>query len=271
MLINAQLVKKLRNITGYGIMECKKFLIQTNGNIEKSIEEMRKQGKIKALAKSSNITSEGVILTSKTENKVGMIEIKSQTDFVARSKKFQDFAKKIINIILKKNIDKLETLLKTKFTDKQTIEEARQELITIFEENIQITRISLIACSHVNYYNHNNKIGVILSMQGGDSNLSKDISMHIAACNPMVINKNQIPQNIINKEKEIFLAQAITSTKNEKIIEKIIDGKLKKFINDNSLYGQIFIKNNNKTIEDILKIHNAQIKEFRRFSLGEII
>lgn len=273
MAITAALVKELRERTGAGMMECKKALQATDGDIDKAIEEMRKAGQAKADKKASRVAAEGALLIATTDDKkyAVIVEINSETDFVARDENFLAFAKKAAKTALNAEISDVAQLANLQIADGDaSVEEARQTLVAKIGENIQIRRIGAIRSNGViGSYSHGGMIGVLVALEGGDESLAKDIAMHIAASNPIVVNADDVPQDYIEKEKEIFRAQAEKSGKPAEIIEKMIVGRLKKTLAEVSLTGQAFVKDPNITVADLLKQHNAKVTEFIRYQVGE--
>jgi elongation factor Ts len=269
MIITAQLVKDLRQRTGSGIMECKKALAISGGDIEKAIEEMRKSGQAKVDKKTSRITAEGVIAIATAGTRVVIIEINSETDFVARDISFKKFAHDVAENAANQDLSTLEQLLETQLGSGSTIEDARKELITRVGENVNLRRLGVLEGENIGHYSHNGKIGVIVTAQGGTKEFLKDIAMHIAASSPIVISQNQVPNEIIEKEREIFAAQAAKSGKPDKIIKKMIDGRICKFLNEQSLVGQPFVKNPDYKVSQLLEDNNVTVTGFVRFRVGE--
>ena len=260
--ISAQLVKELRERTGAGMMECKKALTQTDGDIEKAVEEMRKSGAAKADKKASRVAAEGV-------NKAVIVEINSETDFVARDENFKKFADAVVTAVANSNAKTLEEVLALTLASGESIEEARKSLIAKIGENINVRRIDALEGETVGVYSHGGRIGVIVAMNGGNEDLAKDVAMHIAASNPIVVSQDQVPEDIVAKEKEIFIAQARESGKPDEIIEKMITGRIRKFLDEQSLVGQPFVKNPDQKVSDLLKANNATVTGFIRFGVGE--
>ncbi|WP_192484638.1 MULTISPECIES: translation elongation factor Ts [Cysteiniphilum] len=267
--ISAQLVKELRERTGAGMMECKKALTQTGGDIEKAVEEMRKSGAAKADKKASRVAAEGVIVMSQSANKAVIVEINSETDFVARDENFKKFADEVVAAVANSNAKTLEEVLALTLANGQSVEEARKSLIAKIGENINVRRIDALEGETVGVYSHGGRIGVIVAMNGGNEDLAKDVAMHIAASNPIVVSQDQVPEEIVAKEKEIFVAQARESGKPDEIIEKMITGRIRKFLDEQSLVGQPFVKNPDQKVSDLLKANNATVTGFIRFGVGE--
>lgn len=267
--ISAQLVKELRERTGAGMMECKKALTQTNGDIEKAVEEMRKSGAAKADKKASRVAAEGVIVMSQSANKAVIVEINSETDFVARDENFKKFSDAVVAAVANSDVKTLEEVLALTLASGESIEEARKNLIAKIGENINVRRVDALEGETVGVYSHGGRIGVIVAMNGGNEALAKDVAMHIAASNPIVVSQDQVPEDIVAKEKEIFIAQARESGKPDDIIEKMITGRIRKFLDEQSLVGQPFVKNPDQKVSDLLKASNATVTGFIRFGVGE--
>ncbi|WP_440615656.1 translation elongation factor Ts [Cysteiniphilum sp. 6C5] len=267
--ISAQLVKELRERTGAGMMECKKALTQTDGDIEKAVEEMRKSGAAKADKKASRVAAEGVIVMAQSANKAVIVEINSETDFVARDENFKKFADEVVTAVANSNAKTLEEVLALTLPCGASVEEARKNLIAKIGENINVRRIDALEGETVGIYSHGGRIGVIVAMNGGNEELAKDVAMHIAASNPIVVSQDQVPEDIVAKEKEIFIAQARESGKPDEIIEKMITGRIRKFLDEQSLVGQPFVKNPDQKVSDLLKANNATVTGFIRFGVGE--
>ncbi|KTD08122.1 translation elongation factor Ts [Legionella jamestowniensis] len=273
MSISASLVMQLRERTGAGMMECKKFLIATNGDIEQAIIEMRKAGQAKADKKADRVAAEGVIVIARSADgrAAVMLEINSETDFVARDENFTNFASKVSETALASsaaNIDALSN--ETMSGSNVTVEQARQELVAKIGENIKLRRIERMSSEGViGHYLHGSRIGVLVNMKNGDESLAKDIAMHIAASRPMVVNRDQVSAEAIENEREIFTAQARESGKPQEIIDKMIEGRINKFVDEVSLLGQPYVKDPNKKVGQLLKEKNAEVVSFTRFEVGE--
>lgn len=273
MVITAALVKELRDRTSAGMMECKKALEESKGDVEAAIEFMRKSGQIKAAKKATRVASEGIIVQAVSpDHKKGIIiEINSETDFVAKDQSFMEFAGKVAQIALKEESQEIAHLTEKNFFDQDTVEQARMSLIAKIGENIQLRRLAFLSNSEgvVNTYVHGNRIGVIVELQGGTPELAKDIAMHIAAMRPEAINAQGVPAHLIEKEKEIFSAQALESGKPAAVVEKMIEGRVSKYLKEVSLEDQAFVKDPSKSIMQLLKEHSAQVNTFVRFEVGE--
>ena len=268
--ITAAQVKELRERTGAGMMECKRALVETEGDIEIAIENMRKSGQAKAAKKAGRIAAEGMILVRENAQQAIILEINSETDFVSRDEGFLAFANTVADAALANNASDIESL-KTVMLDGKSVEDTRLALINSIGENIQLRRIDLLAAADgaLSSYTHGGRIGVILGISGADDSLAKNISMHIAASNPQVINPEEVDAGVVEKEKEIFIAQAKESGKPDNIIEKMIGGRLKKFLGEVSLTGQPFVKDPSTSVGDLLKSNNATATAFIRYEVGE--
>lgn len=272
MAISAKQVAQLRQMTGAGMMECKKFLEMTDGDIDKAITEMRKAGQAKADKKAGRIAADGAIVVQLSDDKkhAVMLEVNSETDFVARDDNFVSFANQAAEVALSSNINSVEELSSQNLADGHTLEESRQQLVAKIGENIQIRRLLRVkADSVIGCYLHGSRIGVLVAMKKGDEVLAKDIAMHIAASKPLVVSSDQVPAEAIENEREIYTAQARESGKPEEIIAKMIEGRLNKFIDEVSLLGQPFVKDPNKKIVQLLKEKDAEVEQFIRFEVGE--
>ena len=271
--ITAQMVKELRDRTGAGMMECKKALLEASGDMEKAVEEMRKAGQAKADKKSSRIAAEGVLTLSVSEdNKIAnMIEINCETDFVAKDANFLEFVKTISEVSLQNYNGSLDDFNNSKCISGKTIEETRLELVSKVGENVKIRRIQSIANdgNYMGHYMHGAKIGVVVILEKENENLAKDICMHIAAMKPLALNSSEIPQEDLDKEREIFSAQAKESGKPDDIIQKMVDGKMKKYISEVTLVDQTFVKDSEITINKLLETHNNSVLLFYRLEVGE--
>lgn len=272
MQITATMVKELRERTGAGMMECKKALTESGGDMEVAIEQMRKSGQAKADKKAGRIAAEGtiVIAISADEKLASILEVNCETDFVAKDDQFQAFSKQLANIVLGSDINAVNELSTATLETGHSVEQARLELVTKIGENIQVRRFEKINSSGiVACYLHGSRIGVIVDLAGGDAELGKDIAMHIAASNPVCIAEEDVSADLLAKEKEIFMAQAEASGKPQEIVEKMVQGKLKKHLKEITLLGQPFVKDPEQTIAELLKNTNASVTRFIRFEVGE--
>ena len=264
--ISASQVKELREKTGLGLMDCKKALEEANGDLDLAVEELRKTSGLKASKKSSRSAADGLIGIKSLEGKSFMVEINCETDFVARDDSFNSFMLEVLEIVSSNREKSLEELLEAGIEDK------REKLVQKLGENIVVRRITASedsADSSGVYLHSNNKIGTIISLKGGTEEVAKDIAMHAAATDPMAISPSDISQDVIEKEREIYKAQSEESGKPADIVEKMIEGKIRKFLSEVSLTEQDFVKDPSIKINDLLKNNNASIIGFRRFEVGE--
>ena len=264
--ISASQVKELREKTGLGLMDCKKALEETNGDLDLAVEELRKTSGLKASKKSSRSAADGLIGIKSLEGRSFMVEINCETDFVARDDSFNSFMQEVLELVSSNKDKSLEELLEA------GIEEKREKLVQKLGENIVVRRIAVsedTADSSGVYLHSNNKIGTIISLKGGTEEVAKDIAMHAAATDPMAISPSDISQDLIEKEREIYKAQSEESGKPADIVEKMIEGKIRKFLSEVSLTEQDFVKDPSIKINDILKNNNANILGFTRFEVGE--
>jgi len=272
MAVTAELVRELRERTGAGMMECKKALEASSGDINVAIEAMRKAGQAKADKKSGRVAAEGIIVINiQADGKAAsIVEVNCETDFVGRDSNFKQFAEGVANTVLTQKAKDVTTLMDTVMDGTHTIEQARQALVAKIGENIQVRRGHHVTATGVlGSYVHGGRIGVLVELQGGDAQLAKDIAMHIAANSPLVITREEVPADIIAKEKEIFSAQAQASGKPAAVIEKMIEGRINKYLDEVSLLGQPFVKDPNMTVAQLLDKSKAKVNSFVRFAVGE--
>ena len=275
MAVTAALVKELRERTGLGMMDCKKALVETDGDIELAIENLRKSGQAKAAKKAGRTAAYGAVAVKISDDgKTGvMVEVNSETDFVARDENFQKFVQLIVTRVLESQETDAEKLmtLPTEEGASTKLEETRQALVQKIGENIQVRRAKIVTAPEgaVGAYVHGSKIGVLVSLQGGDTEVGKDIAMHVAASNPLVVNPDDVPENVLQKEKEIFTAQAKESGKPDEIIEKMIGGRIKKYLAEVSLVEQAFVKDPDTKVGALAKSKGGEILSFERFEVGE--
>ena len=273
MNISALQVRELRERSGgAGMMDCKKALVESKGNIEAALEFLRKSGIAKASKKANRIAAEGVIIVKSNENnKLAVItEVNCETDFVAKDVDFNQFADEVVALALNSKCGDLNTLHTLTIRGK-TIEDHRKELIAKLGENIQIRRLQMLQTQDgmISQYRHGIRIGVLVNIKNGNSELGKDIAMHIAATHPQAILPDDVPNSVIDKEREIFKAQSENSGKPTDIIEKMVEGRVKKFLKEVSLIEQPFVKDPNQTIKQLLQSSRAEVKQFVRFEVGE--
>lgn len=266
--ISAAMVKELRDRTGLAMMECKKALTEANGDIELAIDNLRKSGQAKAAKKAGNIAADGAIIIAQEGNKAVIMEVNSQTDFVAKDENFSQFANKVAAAALAANETDATKIADLTLEDGQTVEEARIALVQKIGENIQVRRAKIVEGDNLAVYKHGLKIGVVVSYSG-DAETGKGIAMHVAAFNPVAVTAEQVPADLVAKEKEIAEAKAQESGKPANIIEKMVSGSVEKYLNEVALDRQAYVMDNEKKVGDALKASNTQIKEFVRFEVGE--
>lgn len=269
--ISAAQVKELRESTGAGMMECKKALVESNGDMEGAIEFLRKTGIAKAGKKAARVAAEGVIVISDNGKQAVMVEINSETDFVARDGNFTTFAKDVAEAALKAQETDVSKFSETALRDGKSVEQVRQELVSKVGENVQIRRIVFANSTNgtVGTYLHSGRIGVLVELDTDNKDLARDIAMHIAASKPIVVLPEHVPQDVVAKEKEIYMAQAATSGKPQDIIEKMVVGRLKKYLDEVSLTGQPFVKDPDTTVGNLLNKNRAKVVAFYRYEVGE--
>ena len=269
MQITAALVKELRERTSAGMMECKKALTETQGDIEAAIELMRKSGQAKADKKAGRVAAEGRIEIAIDGPTAVIAEVNSETDFVAKDPSFQAFAAECAAAALDSGVTDVASLMEFE-RDGQTLETRRAALIAKIGENIQMRRFERVHTDGVlGAYLHGSRIGVLVSLSGGDESLAKDIAMHIAASRPICVDADQVPADTVEKEREIFRAQAQESGKPAEIVEKMIEGRIRKFLAEVTLVGQPFVKNPDQTVGQLLKEKGATVTGFVRYEVGE--
>jgi len=269
--ITAGMVKELRERTGLGMMDCKKALTEADGDMEKAIDDLRKASGIKAAKKASRVAAEGVVLTKIAEdgNYGVVIEVNSETDFAARDSNFLDFAQQALELAYSNSEADVAALLNA------GLEDARSALVQKIGENCNVRRVERLKFTDENagivesYVHGNNRIAVLISVTGGDEALARDVAMHIAAVSPLVVKAEDVPEEEIAKETEIYSAQARESGKPEEIIEKMISGRLRKYVAEVSLLEQPFVKDPDVTVGKLLKDADASVVQFTRFEVGE--
>ncbi|WP_439334371.1 translation elongation factor Ts [Xanthomonas hortorum] len=272
MEITASLVKELRERTGAGMMECKKALVENAGDIDAAAEWLRKSGLAKADKKADRVAAEGRIATAQTGGKAVLVEINSETDFVAKDENFLAFTETVATAALNSDAADAEALKSVKLDSGETIEERRAAVIAKVGENLQVRRLVRIdSANNVAAYVHGGRIGVLVELKGGDIELARGIAMHIAAMNPPHVKASDVPAEFVAKEKEIELAKMSEKDKSKpaEILEKIISGKISKIINEVTLYGQPYVLNTDQTVEQAVKAAGAEVIGFQRLAVGE--
>ncbi len=273
MQITAAMVKELRERTGSGMMECKKALQAAEGNLEQAIEDMRKSGLAKADKKAGRTAAEGLVVIAISDDKkeAAIVEVNCETDFVSGGDDFKAFATSVANRVLNDSPADVESLVAMPLEDGGvTIEEARQAMVAKIGENIQVRRFERVSSDAAfGSYLHGTRMGVLVEMENGNDDLIKDIAMHIAASKPVCVDEDGVPAEMLEKEKDILIAQAKESGKPDDIIEKMIVGRIRKYLAEITLMGQPFVKDPDQTVEKLLKGAGASVKSFYRFEVGE--
>lgn len=271
MAITASLVKELRERTGSGMMECKKALVESDGDIDAAVELMRKSGAAKADKKAARVAADGVIkiIVSDDAGTAVILEINSETDFVAKDDNFQSFADDVLATIMQQGPGSVDELSAMTIAGGGTVEEARQALIAKVGENIQVRRFDLVKSdASIASYLHGARIGVLID-SSADRDMARDIAMHVAAVNPQFVDIDAVPAEFVEKEKSILVAQAESSGKTAEIVEKMIQGRLKKFLAEVTLLEQPFVKDPEQTVAKLLSASGASISRFIRYEVGE--
>lgn len=269
MTITSAKIKELREITGAGMMDCKKYLTEAGGDIDKAIEAMRKDGQARAAKKAGRTAAEGLVMASSDGKHAAIIEVNSETDFVAKNEDFRNFVESVLKLAIANQVADLDALIAHPMAD-GTVGDARQQLVLTLGENIQIRRYQWMESPAVMAsYMHGHRIAVLVAYEGGDEALGADLAMHIAAMNPMVLHAEEVPAELLEKEREIETERAEKSGKPAEAIEKMVEGRLKKFVKEVSLLGQSFIKDPSTTIEKLLAGKHAKVLAFTRYEVGE--
>lgn len=270
--ISASLVKELRERTGAGMMECKKALVENNGDLDAAAEWLRKSGIIKLEKKADRVTAEGRIAVAQNGGKAVLVEINSETDFVAKDSNFVNFTDTVAQVALSSGAADVETLKAAKVPSGETVEETRAAVIAKVGENLQVRRlIQIDSANNVAAYVHGGRIGVLIELKGGDADLARGLAMHVAAMNPPHIKASDVPAEFVAKEKEIELAKMSDKDKSKPadILEKIIGGKIAKIVNEVTLYGQPYVLNTDQTVEQVVKAAGADVVSMQRIAVGE--
>ena len=270
MTISAALVKELRERTGAGMMECKKALVEANGDLDAAGEVLRISGQAKADKKASRIAAEGRVVVAETHNAAVIVEINSETDFVAKDENFVAFTDAVAAAALQSSTQDVAELVAQKLANGNTIEAARTELIAKVGENISVRRMARIASDGViASYSHGARIGTVVALQGGDAELARDIAMHVAATNPQCIDESGVSSDVLETERRIETEKAQGSGKPAEIIDKMVAGRINKFLKDITLVGQPFVKDPDITVGKLLADAKAKVTAFVRFEVGE--
>ena len=270
MTITAEMVKNLRDMTGAGMMECKKALAETSGDLQKAVDVLRKAGIAKAEKRSDRAASQGRIEAYIHDARIGVLmEVNCETDFVAREADFTAFSEEVAAVALASGADSVEAVLAHAGSDGTVLEERRRALIAKIGENITVRRMQRISSSGVlGSYLHGMRIGAVVAIEGGDIALARDLAMHVAAINPAFVDASEVPAEHLAKEKEILVAQAAGEGKPAAIVEKMVEGRIRKFLAEITLVGQPFVKDPDTTVEKLLKQAGATVKSFARLEVG---
>ncbi len=270
MTITASMVKELRERTGAGMMECKKALVEANGDMDAAAEALRKSGQAKADKKAGRVAADGRIVIKANGSKAVVVEVNSETDFVAKDENFVEFAGAVADAALESGETDVEVLSAAELSDGRTVETARTELISKVGENISVRRAEQVeAGGPIGFYTHGAKIGAIVALEGGDEALARDIAMHVAAINPTCIDESGVPAETLENERRILTEQAEESGKPAEIVAKMVEGRVKKFLKEITLVGQPFVKDPDVTVGKLLGGADASVSSFVRFEVGE--
>ena len=274
MAISAKLVKELREKTGAGMMDCKKALTETDGDIDKAIDYLREKGIAKAAKKADRIAAEGLVHVEEKGNEAAIVEINSETDFVARNEGFQELVKEIAIQVLDSKVDTVEAILESELADGKTVDQRMKEAISTIGEKLSIRRFAVRTKSDSDafgsYLHMGGRIGVLTVVEGTtDSDAAKDVAMHIAAINPKYVSSEQVSEDEIAHEKEVLKQQALNEGKPEKIVEKMVEGRLRKYLQEICAVDQNFVKDPDQTVEAFLKSKGGKLVDFVRYEVGE--
>lgn len=270
--ITASMVKELREATGLGMMECKKALAEANGDMTAAADLLRIKSGAKASKVAGRVAAEGVVSAYVTaDSKRGaLVEVNCETDFVAKDANFAGFAQGVAQVVTERAPGEVEALGALPMADDRTVEESRQALVMKLGENMSVRRFRRFeTAGRLAYYLHGNKIGVMVDFEGGDEALGKDLAMHIAASKPICVSPDQVSQELLAKEREIYAAQAKESGKPDNIVAKMVEGRVQKYLAEVTLLGQPFVKNPDETVEKLLKAKGAKVNDFAMFVVGE--
>ena len=267
--VSAKLVKELRDRTGLGMMECKKALEEANGDIELAIDNLRKSGQAKAAKKAGNIAADGAIVIAQEGNKALLLEVNCQTDFVAKDENFSAFADTVAKLALANNVTDVTAIAALPYGDGSSVEEARVSLVQKIGENVQVRRAEIIEGANLAVYRHGLRIGVVVSYEGGSEELGKAVAMQVAAFNPLSVDEEGVPADILAREKDIIEAKAKESGKPDNVVEKMITGGIQKYLNEVTLINQPYVMDNDKKVGDVLKAENGKVLAFKRLEVGE--
>ena len=271
MDIKPALVKELRERTGAGMMECKKALVETQGDMDQAVEWLRKAGAAKADKKASRVAAEGrvAVRSDQSAGRHVVLEVNSETDFVAKDDNFGAFVERVADVALRERPASVEALLATTI-DGRTLEDMRLELVTKVGENISVRRFDVVESpATVGSYVHGTRIGVLVEIEGGSAELARDLAMQVASLAPRYVTSDDVPKELLDKEREIIQAQTAEEKKPPEIVAKMVEGRLRKFLDEITLTGQVFVKDDKKRVRDLLAANKAKVKGFRRYEVGE--
>ncbi len=270
MSISAAMVKELRERTGAGMMECKKALVETDGDLDAAAEVLRKSGQAKADKKASRVAADGRIVVVEDDGRAVVAEINCETDFVAKDENFIAFAEAVAETALTTGTTDIDALAAQRMADGRTVEEARTALVAKVGENISLRRAATVeGGGTIGHYTHGARIGAVVQLDGGDATLARDIAMHVAAINPVCVDADGVPAETLERERRIFTEQATASGKPAEIIEKMVTGRMAKFLKEITLVGQPFVKDPDTTVGKLLKGAGASVRAFVRYEVGE--
>jgi len=271
MDIKPALVKELRERTGAGMMECKKALVETQGDLDLAADFLRKAGAARADKKASRVAAEGrvAIRSDEQAGRHVLLEVNSETDFVAKDDNFRAFVERVADVVLRQRPANVEALLRTT-VDGRTVEDLRLELVTKVGENISVRRFDVVESrATVGAYLHGARIGVLVEIEGGSPTLARDLAMQVASLAPRYVTGDEVPKDILDKEREIIVAQTAEEKKPPEIVAKMVEGRVRKFVDEITLTGQVFVKDDKKRVRDVLAANKAKVKAFRRYEVGE--
>ena len=271
MSITAEAVKQLRERTGAGMMECKKALVETKGDLDAAAELMRKQGLAKADKKAARVAAEGVVAMARSGDArtAALVEVNCETDFVAREQDFRAFAQAVADCALALRPADLAALGEARLASGESVEERRRNLVAKIGENISVRRFAVLTSpGHLGAYVHGTRIGALTALEGGTARLAHDLAMHVAASNPRYLSAAQVPAEVVAKEREILTSQAQGEGKPPEIVAKMVEGRLRKVLGEITLAGQVFVKDPDVTVEKLLKGAGARVVAFERFEVG---
>ena len=269
MAVTAAMVKELRERTGAGMMECKRALVETNADMTAAIEHLRKSGQAKADKKAGRVAADGLVIVAQSDAAAVVVEINSETDFVAKDDNFAGFVKAVSEAVLAGDPADLEAVSTLSLADGRTVEDARTQLIAKVGENISVRRFQRLSGSSIASYVHGGRIAAVVAYTGGDETLGRDVAMHVSATNPLSVDENDVPDGVLESERRILTEQAESSGKPPEIIEKMVDGRMKKYLSEITLLGQPFVKDPDITVGKLVKSAGASIQQIVRYEVGE--